>query len=166
MALATTIKSLTIGSVVGVCLALGGCGGDADEDGSGAAPAAPDTAAGEQEAAGGGTATLTVGDDVYTFDTVMCAIGSDQTGNEDWDFSLSAIQDGLQLSVETGPTYGDGIELDDIEDFENPRVGWASDGDGFLAIDDGDVSASTTFIDSTSDVAGDPVAGELVASCP
>ena len=44
------------------------------------------------------TATLTIGDETWEFDTVRCAEGS-ETQSDEWDFSLSAIQDGLQLSV-------------------------------------------------------------------
>ncbi len=118
-----------------------------------------------QDQAGGGTATLTVGNDTYSFDSALCAFDS-ETGNEDFTFSLSAIGDGMQLSVDSGPTYGDNITLDDIEDFDNPTVGWSSDGDGFLTIDGLDVSAEADFIDTTDETLQTVEKGELAATCP
>jgi hypothetical protein len=72
----------------------------------------------------------------------------------------------MQLSVDSGPTYGDNITLNDIEDFDNPKVGWSSDGDGFLVIEGQDVSAETDFIDTTDETQQTTSAGELVATCP
>jgi hypothetical protein len=102
-------------------------GGDADTGGDGSTTAGDQTTAGGGPA-GGGSATLTIGGETWTFDTVRCAVG-EETQSDEWDFVLSAIQDGLQLSVDRGAEtgqYGDSIELDDIEDFENPSVSWSA----------------------------------------
>ena len=163
-----TIRTLATAAVAGLAFTLSGCGGDADEAGSPSDTTASDLAGGLEDAqdqAGGGTATLTVGTDTYSFDSALCAF-DEETGNEDFDFSLSAIGDGMQLSVDSGPTYGDNITLDDIEDFDNPKVGWSSDGDGFLTIDGLDVSAMTDFIDTTDETLQTVEKGELVATCP
>jgi hypothetical protein len=173
-------RTLLIGAGFGLSLAVAGCGGDAEVASGGGVPN-PSSFAEDPEAAGSdlveavegaqggsgaGSATLTVGKDVYTFTTVRCAIGSDATGNADFDFSLSSIQDGMQLSIDTGPTYGDEIMLDDIKDFENPEVGWHSQGDGFLTIDGKNVSGEAEFVDSTVDFTDKTVSGSIVATCP
>ncbi len=174
------IRTLLIGTGVGLSLAVAGCGSDAEvtpgggaanpstlvEDPEAAASTLAENLEGAQEAAGGGSATLTVGDDVYAFTKVLCAIGSDATGNDDFDFSLSAIQDGMQLSIATGPTYGDEVQLDDIQDFENPQVGWSSQGDGFLTIDGNNVTGEAEFVDSTVDFTEETVSGSIMATCP
>lgn len=165
---AEIVRALTVTAVAGLSFTLSGCGGGTDE-----AVSAPDTNASDladgledtQDQVGGGAATLTVGADTYSFDKVLCAFDS-ETGNEDFDFSLSAIGDGMQLSVDSGPTYGDNISLDDIEDFDNPKVGWSSDGDGFLTIDGLDVSAAADFIDTTDETLQTVEKGELAATCP
>lgn len=61
-----------------------------------------------QASVGGGSATLTVGDQTWTFDSVLCAFGEEQTGQEGAEFNLSAIQNGLQLyaSISTDPSRG------------------------------------------------------------
>ena len=50
-----------------------------------------------QEQQGGGSARLVVGDDEWTFDSVLCAFGEEQIGQEGAEFVLSSIQDGLQM---------------------------------------------------------------------
>lgn len=178
MRLPIPLRTWPLGAFVVIGLILTGCGSDGDSDpavpDADAVASDPESAAGElaeglegqQEASGGGSATLTIGADEYTFDKVLCAIGTDETGNPDWEFSLSAIANGMQLSVETGPTYGDSASLNDIEDFENPKVAWTSEGDGFLTIDGGEVSGKTKFRDGTDDTGQTSVSGELAASCP
>ncbi len=177
------VRTLMIGTATGLTLAVTGCGSDAgqvttDPGSVGLDPSSlaenPEAAAsqlvenleGAQEAGGGGSATLTVGGEVYTFTKVLCAIGSDATGNDDFDFSLSGIQDGTQLSIDTGPTYGDNVSLDDVVNFDDPKVSWSSQGDGFLTIDGKNVSGQAEFSDGTS---GDPTKttpGTVEATCP
>ncbi len=74
-----------------------------------------------QESEGGGTATLTVGGETWTFGSVLCAFGEEMIGQEGAVFNLSGIQDGLQLYAATD-SFGDLVSLNDIEDFENPSV--------------------------------------------
>ena len=105
---------------------------------------------------------------------MRCADGSDQTGSDEYDFSLSAIQDGLQLSVDraadTGQ-YGDGVQLDDITNFEDPSVSWSAPplgtpgGEPFVEVDGKEVRADASFGDGTDPTAA-PVAGSLEATCP
>jgi hypothetical protein len=139
---------------------------DADDD---------DASGAEESSGGGGTATLTVGGTTYEFSGVLCAFG-DETRNEDWDFTLSAIQDGMQLSAERaaeGGRFGDSIALDDIEDFENPSVSWTAPAfapgsptdESFVEIDGKNVSAEVDFSGGTSDDLT-AVPGTLTATCP
>jgi len=117
-----------------------------------------------QEQQGGGSARLVVGDDEWTFDSVLCAFGEEEIGQEGAEFVLSSIQDGLQLYVSID-SFGHSISLDDIEDFENPSVSLSSEGDDFIVLDGTSVSAATEFIDFTGDdLTTTP--GTLEATCP
>jgi hypothetical protein len=184
--LSVLVTALAVGLVV-----LPACGDDSGSDQATGGTTADgggssDTTGGDETTtgggqAGGGTATLTIGDETWTFDTVRCAFG-EETQSDEWDFVLSAIQDGLQLSADraadTGQ-YGDDVQLDDIEDFENPSVSWSapafdptsgSSGDEpFLEVDGKEVRAETTFTDGIAADSGtlpDPVPGTLEATCP
>jgi hypothetical protein len=183
-------------STLVLCIAAGlvtlpGCGSDGGSDAgsSGTAADAQEPSDSSQEnpqttqaKQGGGVAVLKVGEDEYKFDTVRCAFGTDQTRNEDWDFSLSAIQDGLQLSVSRGAEggkYGDSVDLDDIQNFENPSVKWGSSlritpGQAppaqldIVEIDGKEVTATGDFVDGTKETVAtrEYVSGTLTATCP
>lgn len=126
-----------------------------------------------QQAVGGGSATLTVGDQTWTFDSVLCAFGEDQIGQEGAEFNLSAIQDGLQLYASID-SYGHVVTLDDIQDFENPSVSLEAGGplasmvggeEDFIVLDGKNVSASTLFVDGLADQP-EGIEGTLEATCP
>ncbi len=168
--------------LLGACGSSGGSASPAPPGGSNADVSASGPTGSPSGSASGGTATLTIGDDRWEFTTVQCAFGTDETRNDDWDFSLSAIQDGLQLSATGGAPggrYGDSVELNDIKDFENPSVGWSAPfvpvGSGqakptdVLEIDGKTVTASVDFVDTRDDSSfaqNAGVAGTLEASCP
>jgi hypothetical protein len=117
-----------------------------------------------QEQQGGGSARLVVGDDEWVFDSVLCAFGEDEIGQEGAEFVLSSIQDGLQLYASID-SFGHSITLDDIEDFENPSVSLGSEGDEFINVDGSSVSAAAEFTDFTSDdLTTTP--GTFEATCP
>ena len=138
--------------------------GDALEDAEEFADNQADALEEVQEQQGGGSARLVVGDQEWAFDSVLCAFGEDQIGQEGAEFVLSSIQDGLQLYASID-TFGHSISLDDIEDFENPSVSLASDGDGFISVDGTSISAATEFVDfSGDDLTSTP--GTLEATCP
>ncbi len=173
-------------------LVAAGCGGSDDADGvAGATPTttvdAPaesespeefaeglvESLEGIQESEGGGSATLDVGDDTWTFDAVLCAFGPDQIGDPDAEFVLSSIQDGLQLYVSVDG-FGHSISLNDIEDFENPSIDLFAGGvaaqmsggsEEFVIVNGKDISATAGFMDGLSDTF-DTVEGTLVATCP
>jgi hypothetical protein len=126
-----------------------------------------------QASVGGGSATLTVGDQTWTFDSVLCAFGEEQTGQEGAEFNLSAIQNGLQLYASID-SFGHSVSLNDIDDFENPSVSLEAGGpfaamlggeDEFIVLDGKNVSASTLFVDDLTD-AMEGVEGTLEATCP
>ena len=116
-----------------------------------------------QEALGGGGFTITVGDQTWVFDRVLCAFGEEEIGQEGAEFVLSAIQDGLQayLSIDT---FGYGASIDDIEDFANPSVGFSNFGSAEINLDGKNVSGSASFFDSVGD-AGE-VPGTFEGTCP
>lgn len=126
-----------------------------------------------QEAVGGGSATLTVGDETWVFGSVLCAFGEEQIGQEGAEFNLSAIQDGLQLYASID-SFGHSVTLDDIQDFENPSVSLAAGGpaaamiggeEEFIELDGKNVAASALFVDDTTeDMEG--IEGTLEATCP
>ena len=118
----------------------------------------------QQDAAGGGSATLTAGDQTWTFDGALCAFGEEEIGQEGAEFVLSSIQDGLQFYVSID-TFGHMISINDIEDFENPSVALSSDGSAgeFITLAGKNVSGQTTMV-------GDDGTGAVEASfegtCP
>jgi hypothetical protein len=171
--------------LVAGALAFGAAACGDDDDGGDAAPDTTADGSDGGEDAGdvqapeeGGSATLTIGDETWEFSSVACAFGTEETQSEQWDFSLSAIQDGLQLSAERGAEggpYGDIVEIDDIEDFENPSVSWvapaltatSADAQQFLEVDGNQVTAEAEFSDNTADdPLQEPVSGTLEATCP
>ena len=118
----------------------------------------------QQAAEGGGSATLTVGDQSWTFDTVLCAFGEDEIGQEGAEFVLSSLQDGMQMYASID-SFGHLVSLDDIEDVENPSVSLSSTGDTSIMIDGNTVTAEAEFFDNTTDSL-DTVTGTFTATCP
>jgi hypothetical protein len=135
---------------------------------AGATPATPPAAPGT-----GGSATLAVGDDTWTFDRVACAFGEQQIGQEGAEFVLTAFADGIQLYVSIDP-WGHTITIDDIANFDNPSVGWSAgdpahrlwaDPGDFIVLAGRNVSATVEFWDTiVQDMEFTP--GELRAECP
>jgi len=185
-------RSTVFGLLAGVALLLAACGGD-DDDAAEPTDVAADSvtttsAADEDDSAGvveelqedidelaedleatqaaqgGGSATLVVGDQEWTFDSVLCAFGEDQIGQEGAVFVLSSIQDGLQMYASID-SFGHNVSLDDIEDFENPSVGLEAFGGEFISLDDKSVNAQAEFTDSTSD-SFETTPGTFTATCP
>jgi len=118
----------------------------------------------QQVASGGGSATLTVGDREWTFSSVLCAFGEDETGQEGAEFVLSSLQDGMQMYASVD-SFGHFVSLDDIEDFENPKVSLSSEGDSFIKIDGKTITAEVDFTDNASD-SFETSPGTFTATCP
>ena len=117
-----------------------------------------------QDSQGGGSATLTVGDMTWTFESVLCAFGEDQIGQEGAVFNLSSIQDGMQMYASIDE-WGHSVSLDDIEDFENPSVSLSASNGEFIVLDGKSITAESDFMDGTSD-SFDTVPGTFTATCP
>lgn len=117
-----------------------------------------------QNVEGGGSATLTVGDQEWVFDSVLCAIGEEETGQEDAEFVLSSIQDGTQFYISID-SFGHSVNFDDIENFEDPSVSLASIGEDFIVVDGKNVSGETEFADGTAEGFA-TVPGSFSGTCP
>ena len=116
----------------------------------------------------GGSASVTIGEQTWDFDGVLCAFGPEEIGQEGAEFVLSAIGDGLQFYISVD-AMGQFVSLNDIESFEDPALSWEADqgasGEGFIQVDGKDVSGEATFIDYLSE-SWDEVEGSFEGSCP
>ena len=116
----------------------------------------------------GGSASVTIGEQTWDFDGVLCAFGPEEIGQEGAEFVLSAIGDGLQFYISVD-AMGQFVSLNDIESFEDPALSWEADqgasGEGFIQVDGKDVSGEATFIDYDSE-SWDEVEGSFEGSCP
>lgn len=184
-------------------LALVACSSDSDdgdattEATSGGEAAMTETAAAMTETAaassgGGGDAghaTLTIGDSTWEFDSFSCAFGHDATQSDVYAFSSDArgvdpsgsnVQFQVNIRDESGEGRfeGDGVvyevDLQDISDFSNPKVGWSGTngrasvfGGGVVTVTiDGDhVTASGGFDNTLTDGEFESVDGTLDATC-
>lgn len=140
---------------------------EAPDDGE--EPADGDGGGGREQAAGGGSATLAVGDETYEFSGYMCAFG-EETQNPDVEFSSTAFgesETGARTQLSVDITLGiHAVTLGDVEDFENPSVSWegvASDG---IQIDGKNISAEATFDDGTTPDVLEEIAGTFEGTCP
>lgn len=135
---------------------------------------------------GTGTATLTIGDQVFDITGLGCVFSAEEARNPDFPFNMSGFatsDDGhrLQMSADIydpsgeEKTEGEGvshhISIDDIDDFENPSVSWATIG-GFgggtetkLTVDGKHVTGVGSFDDATTDDF-EQIEGMIDASCP
>lgn len=118
-----------------------------------------------QDVAGGGSMTLTVGDESWTFEPALCAFGPEEIGQEGAEFVLSSIQDGKQMYVSIG-VFGHSVSLHDVEDFENPSISLDSFGyEEFISLDGKSFSGSAEFTDGTTD-SFVTIPGTFSGTCP
>lgn len=120
----------------------------------------------QQASAGGGNATFTTGNQTWEFDSVLCAFGEEEIGQEGAEFVLSSIQDGLQLYLSID-VQGHSMSLDDVEDFENPStsLSQADASVDFLVLDGKNVSGEAPVLDWTDDPPT-TIQAQVVATCP
>lgn len=121
----------------------------------------------QQEAVGGGSATVTIDGETWEFDSILCAMGEEEIGQEGAELVVSATADGLQFYVSID-SFGRSIDLNDIEDFQNPSVAWSAfdsgTGDVTIEQDGKEVSGSSDAF--FSEVTGTQASGSFEATCP
>ncbi|MBX3314071.1 MAG: hypothetical protein KF906_07105 [Actinobacteria bacterium] len=178
----------TLVGVVALTFVLAGCGDDSDTSGSADATdtgsqdttASDDAGGSSGSSTGSGSATLTIGDETWTFDNVMCAEGTDETQSEDWDFSLLATSDEMRMNVDRGAEggpYGDTVHVASTDDLADPSIEWEAPGSAvtvggeaepFVEVDGKDVTAEADFQDLTVDdgTVSESVPGSVEATCP
>ncbi len=164
-----------------------GDGADATEpaDGGGDATEPADDGGGDGGSTGSGSATLTIGDESWSFSGVYCAFSQEETRSDRVSFFLSGsgeTAEGVRLQLnasiedeqDDGRYEGDGVtykvSVVDAEDFENPAVRWISllfpmEGDSLLRVDGKAVTADMSFRDHVSG-AVDEIPGTLQGTCP
>ena len=144
-----------------LALVLTACGGESagsddtvvGTEGASAETTAAQSESGSEESSDGaaesgptgpGSATLTIGDQVYEFDNYYCAEGAENTRNDSIPFSSGAFGEvegsraqldaSMYDSERRDNMEADGVSfsvsLNDIDDFENPVVSWS---DSFFA---------------------------------
>ena len=149
----------------------GGSGGTAGTGGTGGAPD------------GLGSATLTIGDETWKFDSFDCAFGYDATQTNVYVFSSSAfgehsngarVQMQAEIEDDTGGERYEGagviytVYINDIENFENPSVDWQARGPAaeiVVKIDGDHVTAEGVFDDQLTELEVEQTPGMLDASC-
>lgn len=181
-------STVALAGAVALTMALPGCSGDAEvpaaTSGSDTATAPADTGdspteapaddtddstetAEEQPAAqGGGSATLTVGDQTWDFEGVVCGFGEEEIGDEGAEFVLSAFEDGAQLYVSID-IHGHMVSLNDVSNVEDPSVALdsalATNAGEFIEVSGKNASAQMSMFDELS---GTEVDASFEGSCP
>lgn len=126
-----------------------------------------------------GSATLTIGDEVFEFDTFACARGHDNTESQTYSFTTNSFQtfDGVDTQMQvtiadsssTGQVTGDGtthrIDFNDIDDFENPSIDWSMNTPNAVTIDGHTVTVEGVFNDGTTPEVAEEIPGRLEATC-
>lgn len=170
-----------------LALAVAACGDDDSNGGGGAGGNGGDVGAGGSggngQPTGSGSATLTIGEQTWEFDSFGCAFGYDATQSSIFVFSSNAIGEHsngarvqMQANIEDDSGQeryeGEGViysvDIDDIDDFENPSVSWQARGpaDEIVVEIDGDrVTAQGVFDDLLTDLVIEEVPGTLDATC-
>lgn len=184
-------SKLLMAALLAVALVLSfACAGSDSNDSADEQPVpqtseAPDDTAGS----GSGGATLTIGGESWTVSNIYlsCAFSPEEAGNDRVSFSMTGFTetaDGVRVQLdatiqdtkEQGRYKGDGvihiISLDDIDDLENPAVGWSVMTGAFgpsvdiIQVDGKSVTAETTFDNKLTDDVVEETSGTLEGICP
>lgn len=125
-----------------------------------------------------GSATLTIGDQTWEFDSFLCAFGHEATQSDVYSFSSDSrgMHEGAQVQMqanirdESGQGRYEGADLDhevfiqDISDFENPSISLHMNAPEGIVIDGNAVTAEGTFDDQLTPEA-EEIPGTLEATC-
>ncbi len=126
-----------------------------------------------------GSATLTIGDEVWEFETFSCVLGHENTRSETYSFTTNSFQsfDGVdtQMQVTIADPSGTGqvtggetihrISFDDVSDFENPSINWSMNTPNAVTIDGRTVTVEGLFNDSTTPEVAEEIPGTLEGTC-
>ena len=163
-------------------------GGAGDSD----ATEPADDGDGDGGSSGSGSATLTVGDESWSFDVTACAFPNEESGSGQISFRMSGVgetDDGVAVQLQAtiqdiqgeGRYEGDGVihivQMNDMKDAgdsfsEAVALGWISSVEIFdglervIKVDGKNVVADTTFDDMLTTSDFEDVPGTLVAACP
>lgn len=184
-------SKLLIAGLLGVALVLlVACGDSTGKEPVPQANEAPDNTSGEVDDggdSGSGAATLTIGSESWTVHNVFCTFSPEDAGNARISFSVSGATEtagGVRVHLdatiqdpkEQGRYEGDGvihtISIDDIDNFENPTVGWSSikgafgDKGDIIHVDGKSVTVETTFDNSLTHDVIEETPGKLEGICP
>ena len=125
-----------------------------------------------------GSATLTIGDQTWEFDSFVCAFGHEATSSDVYSFSSDSrgehegaavqMQANIRDDSGEGRYEGDGLTHDvfitDITDFENPSIDFQFFGPSGIVIDGNTVTAEGLFDDALTDEI-EEIPGTLDAAC-
>ena len=165
------------------------------DDGDGDATETPDDGDATETPDDGGSsgsdsATLTVGDESWSFGVSSCASPNEESGSGQISFRLSGTgetDDGVAVRLQAtiqdiqseGRLQGDGVihivemvEVTDAGDPGDPVFGWISSVEIFdglepvINVDGKEITADTTFDDKLTAGEFEDVPGTLLASCP
>ncbi|NNC93363.1 MAG: hypothetical protein HKN80_12820 [Acidimicrobiia bacterium] len=110
-----------------------------------------------------GGIVLTIGDQVWEFESAQCAFYNAPAGENGSEWNVSNVRDGLQVYVYVDPGLTE-VTIDDIANGGNPTVSWVAAGDALaLTVNGDDITAEGTFTDNVGGSA--PMEGTLEASC-
>ncbi|MGH2446074.1 MAG: hypothetical protein ACRDGD_08560 [Candidatus Limnocylindria bacterium] len=115
-----------------------------------------------------GSATLTIGDQIWEFDGFLCAFGHEATESEVFSFTTNSSGEfdgvGVQMQATISEDYGHEITFDDVTDFENPSIGWHMS-DGSITVDGNAVRGEGMFDDELTEGEREEIRGTLEATC-
>ena len=126
-----------------------------------------------------GSATLTIGDEVWEFETFACALGHENTQSETFSFTTNSFGtfDGVDTQMQvtiadpsgTGQVTGDEtihlLDFNDIDDFENPSIDWSMNTPNAVTIDGHTVTVEGLFNDGTTPAVAEDIPGTLEGTC-
>lgn len=115
-----------------------------------------------------GSATLTIGEQVWEFDEFLCVFGHEATESDVYSFTTNSSGefDGVRVQMQAtiSEKYGHEITFNDISDFENPSIDWHMR-DGSITAAGDEVSADGPFDDELTEGEREATPGTLEATC-
>ena len=131
-----------------------------DDTGDAAAGGTP------SDASGGGTARITVGEDTWEFEQVVCAFGEEGTGIPGAVFNMAASKDRISLYAADEPdrAYLELTDLDTMDDDDG--LSWTTVDDPKFAVDGRKLAGSFDVVHLGVDGSQETQAAQFEAVCP